>query len=435
MPRNESVVRVPRYCRHKGGNRAVVYVDRKEMYLGQYGTEQSLKLYSQFVEKWKAGEYVHRSPRLQGPDDVTVMELTALFLDWAKKNWPRPEKRLSVYAVSAKRLLRLHADTPVVEFGPLALQAVRKAMVDDGLTRSGINQAVDRIRAIWQWGVSQELVDESRWRALKSVRALRRGQLNVRESDPVGPARWKQLRAVLRRAPAIVRTMVRVEIYTGMRPGELVRLTPAELDRRRPIWVYRPAEHKTAHRQKIRVVQIGPRAQRLLLPLLEGLEPTRHVFRPTDAVAAWDAARAASVTGKRRCACRDPRHRLALARRKGTKPRVVGESYTVSVYRIALARACAQAYPPPPELARRPGESAAAWKARLGPVGRLQLDAWRADHHVHPHQLRHSFASHVNSRYDKVTAQILLGHSNPAVTELYIERDLRALRPVVEAVG
>ena len=45
-------------------------------------------------------------------------------------------------------------------------------------------------------------------------------------------------------------------------------MRPADVDRSGDVWRYTPAEHKTEHQGKRRVVAIAPRAQAILLPYL-----------------------------------------------------------------------------------------------------------------------------------------------------------------------
>ena len=51
----------------------------------------------------------------------------------------------------------LYADTPVAEFGPLALKAARQRWVNDGRSRTECNRRVGMIKRIFKWGVSEEL--------------------------------------------------------------------------------------------------------------------------------------------------------------------------------------------------------------------------------------------------------------------------------------
>ncbi len=56
------------------------------------------------------------------------------------------------------------------------------------------------------------------------------------------------------------------------------------------------------------------------------------------------------------------------------------------------------------------------------------------DHNVHPHQLRHSFASHIlESSGDLRAVQELLGHANLTTTQIYTHLDFQHLAKVYDA--
>jgi integrase/recombinase XerC len=89
-----------------------------------------------------------------------------------------------------------------------------------------------------------------------------------------------------------------------------------------------------------------------------------------------------------------------------------------------------------------PGESAlfvTRAGRRLGPRAiERRLAAWALrqglDRHVHPHMLRHSFASHVlQSSGDLRAVQELLGHASIASTQVYTHLDFQALAKVYDA--
>ena len=89
-----------------------------------------------------------------------------------------------------------------------------------------------------------------------------------------------------------------------------------------------------------------------------------------------------------------------------------------------------------------PGERAlfvGARGRRIAPgVVQGRLRAWAARQgvgvHVHPHMLRHSFASHVlQSSHDLRAVQEMLGHASISTTQIYTHLDYQALAKVYDA--
>ena len=75
-----------------------------------------------------------------------------------------------------------------------------------------------------------------------------------------------------------VSELIQLQRLTGARPGEMLALRPADVDRSGEVWFYRPEHHKTAHHGKTREIAIGPRGQRILAPYLAKTEPTDRCF-------------------------------------------------------------------------------------------------------------------------------------------------------------
>jgi integrase len=73
--------------------------------------------------------------------------------------------------------------------------------------------------------------------------------------------------------------VIRVMRLTGMRPGEVLAMTIAEIDRSDPsCWIYRPGHHKSEHKDVGRAVMIGARAQGIILPRIVKAEPDGRLF-------------------------------------------------------------------------------------------------------------------------------------------------------------
>jgi integrase/recombinase XerC len=119
---------------------------------------------------------------------------------------------------------------------------------------------------------------------------------------------------------------------------------------------------------------------------------------------------------------------------KGSKTRTVPVG--------ASARAALQAWIAARALVATPGEKAlfvGARGKRIAPgIVERQLRAWGARQGVqgnlHPHMLRHSFASHVlQSSQDLRAVQEMLGHASISTTQVYTHLDYQALAKVYDA--
>ncbi len=369
--------RVPQYCRHKTSGQGVVYFARRPYYLGPYGSDQSLQAYARLIAEWRAAGH---PPNRVAPADLTVTELVAAHWQWARDYYVRSEQRC--IRLAAKPLLRLYGLERAADFGPIALDAVRNAMIDAGWARSTINGQVGRLRAIFRWGVARELVGSEVHQRLAALAGLRRGKTTARESDRIEAVAEADVRAIAPHVAAPVWAMVRIQWLTGMRSGELVILRGQDISFGADAWTYRPATHKTDHRGHDRTIDLGPQARAVLADWLTG-EPEAYVFRPP-----------------RGPGCRDGTHYRAKPP-GGRTGRRLGERYTPVSYRRAIVRACRAA----------------------------GIEPWT------PHRLRHSFAERVRESYGIEAASAALGHRSVDVTEIYAARNRTAARRVAREVG
>jgi integrase len=81
--------------------------------------------------------------------------------------------------------------------------------------------------------------------ALSTVSGLQEGRTEARDTDDVQPVELAHVWAVLPHLRPTVAAMVEVQLLTGMRPGEVCRLRPADIDQSNPVWLFRPVQFKT----------------------------------------------------------------------------------------------------------------------------------------------------------------------------------------------
>lgn len=262
------------------------------------------------------------------------------------------------------------------------------------LSRGYINSTIRKIQTAWTWLVSQKFAPDGSDVALRSVRSLRahQGGRETPRSVPVAPS---VVEAILPHCSRIIRAMITVQQLTGMRPGEVCAMRPRDISRSpdcpirvpvgderfvplaaqvvqdKTVWVYAPASHKTLWKERPRVIPLGPKAQEILLPFVDGRESDAYLFSPREAMEEY-----CERVGRRK---------------KFGKSRKPGERYTSDSYRRAIERH--------------------ARKAKVG---------------FTPYQLRHALATFAaNESDDPGVAQAMLGHSTPDTTAIYVQHLFR----------
>jgi integrase len=419
----------PKYRHHKVRNLAVVTIDGRDIYLGVYNSPESREAYDRHMAEWFAnGRTLAVAPAAGG---MTVTELMAAFWVHVENTYRRPDgtatTEVDAFRHALRPLKKLYASTPAAEFGPLKLKAVRHEMITRGWTRKNINRQIGRIKHLFKWAASDELIPPSVTHGLAAVGGLRKGSAGVQESTPVKPVPEELLEAVLARASRHIRAMVEYQLLTGSRPDEVCSLRMADLDMTGKVWTYRPPEHKTAHHEHNREIKIGPKAQDVIRPFLK-TQTTAYLFDPREAEAERNA--------ERRAARKTPMTPSQAARKaKHTPKRPKRDHFDVDSYRRAIARACHDAFPPPVPLAQRDEETTDDWKKRLTPEQHEELRAWHSAHHWHPHQLRHSAATRLREQFGIEAARVVLGVKSAAITEVYAERDQKAAARIMAEVG
>ncbi|MBA4190586.1 MAG: hypothetical protein C0467_21575 [Planctomycetaceae bacterium] len=403
---------VPTYRQHKSSNTARCWVAGRWVTLGRYNSPESRAEFARIVGELAVAPIPSSVISLVNPDQ-TMNEILLAFWRHAEKHYRDPEgnptNELPQFSQTFSLVKRLYGHTLAKEFGPLALKSLRQEMIGAGWSRKLINQRIGRVKRVFKWAVSEQLVPVEVFQALQTVTGLQQGRTKARDLEPIAPVADKHVLATLPFLQPAVRAMVAVQLLTGMRPGEVCRLCPALIEKEDSVWLFRPRQHKTGWQGKKRVVAMGPRAQALLANFTPS-DPSEYFFSPERVVQAFHAARAATRKTKRypKQEARNAANRATSSKRKP------GQKYKVTSYEKAIARAV--------ERANLPFIEAAV-------DVEYHIPAW------HPNQLRHSLGTNVRHLYGLEAAQVVLGHSKADVTQVYAERNLRLAVKVASEIG
>jgi integrase len=435
MPDHEQNRSVPTYRKHKQSGQAVVTLTngmgkRRDVLLGKHGTQASRQEYARVIAEWEANGRRLPASEAAGRRDLTVNELAVAFLRHAENHYRHPDGtptgELADCKLSLRPLTHLYGLTCAADFGPLALKAVRDLMVkgyqhpkrgeQERLARGVVNQRVGRIRRLFRWAVENEMVPPSLLHGLQAVAGLKRGRTDCRETEPVRPVPEDLVNQTLPFVTRPVRGMILVQLHTGMRPGEVCVMRACDIDMSGTVWLYRPAQHKTAHHGHQRAIAIGPKAQAIVREYLT-LDTTAYLFSPRQAMAEFRAR----IRQKRKTVVQPSQQ----DRRKKQPSRTPREHYTTMSYGKAIRHGVA--------MANKAG-ACDACKARK-PAVRCEdcqagaLPSW------HPHQLRHTAATKIRKEFGLDVARVVLGHRSPAITELYAELDTSRAAEVMQKLG
>jgi integrase len=432
--------KAPKYRHYKPKDLAVVRISGKDHYLGKFNSPESYEKYHRLLaERYSRGPSTPSQNQQTRPasESLTITQLCVGYYRHAERYYVKNGQvtnQVRMIRLSLEVLQKLYGSTLAKEFGPVALRACQAQFIRDGLSRGECNRRTSLIKGAFKWGVTQELVSGPVWQGLLAVGGLRKGRTEAREPVPVGPVPDAIVERTLENLCPTVAAMVRLQLATAMRPGELVLLKVRDLDMSGPVWEYKPGTFKTEHHEeKCRVVMIGPKGQEIIRPFLT-LDISGYLFSPQRALDEQAAERRAD----RKTPLYDAHVKHQAKRRKARGRRPLGEHYTVNAYRIAIARACDQAFPYPDTPQRLDGESARAFRHRLATwreTNAKELQAWKKSHRWHPHQLRHSAATAIRKQYGAESSQAVLGHAQLHTTEIYAQRDMEVARRIMREIG
>lgn len=407
--RNQS--KTPSYRHHKGRDLAVVTLNGKDHYLGQYGSPESKIAYDRLIAEWLAG-----GRRLPSCDGLTIAELIVRFMEervlpyYVDPVTKEPGYEQENFRHSMRPLSRLYADMPAADFTPRHLTVVRQSMIDAtwmtddekakwqkagrkiGLARTTVNERIARIKMMFRWAAEMVIIPPSVFHGVLAVRGLERGRCGARETDPVTPVAVGVVEATLPFLPPVVRDIVELLLLTGMRVGEAVIMRATDIDMTGRVWLYRPAEHKNSWRGHERVIAIGPRGQDII----------RKYLRPKlDAYLFSPAEQAAIIAAEKRSLRKTKVQPSQECRKKANPKKKPGELFDATSVNHAIRVACKKA----------------------------EVPRW------HTHQLRHTAALEISRQHGLESARAVLGHKTVQMSAHYSGPDQRTASEVMAKIG
>jgi integrase len=110
-------------------------------------------------------------------------------------------------------------------------------MIAAGLCRRSINTRIGRLKRVFRWAVSYEMLPAAVYEALRAVPGLQQGRGEARDTEPISPIPEANVLASLPFLPAVVAAIVKVQLLEGCRVSEALTMRGCDLDVTGPTWV------------------------------------------------------------------------------------------------------------------------------------------------------------------------------------------------------
>jgi integrase len=183
--------------------------------------------------------------------DLTVTDLSDRFLAWVELH--RSKDTHDDYRDWLARWKRFHGTRPAKDIKSLDLEDWKSTLASTGVSNWTINHAIVAVKVCWSWAVKYDLLSLN---PLAKVQKLDTdGRSRVFTAD--------EFRSLLRGADVVFRRILLFLRLTGLRPGELCRLSWADVDLANGVAVLR--RHKTYRKtRRPRIVHLPLPAKHLL---------------------------------------------------------------------------------------------------------------------------------------------------------------------------
>ena len=178
---------IPKYCLHKPSGQARVIIDSKHIWLGKYGTPESHLRYDELIADLVTS-------RESGGPKLTLTQVLSRFWKHAKQRYSRHGKGRYGNAVNWRPIIQLlrekHGSESPEQFGPLAFRELIEGMLARGWSRQYANMQISRVKRIYKWAASHELVSTNAYQRLSRVC----GWGNWTSARPNRLSRWRMKR-------------------------------------------------------------------------------------------------------------------------------------------------------------------------------------------------------------------------------------------------
>ncbi|MBO4541337.1 MAG: tyrosine-type recombinase/integrase [Bacilli bacterium] len=374
----------------------------KRVYLGLWKDKASEERYEIHKRYWeRTGEYYQEkvlNPSYPYPD-MTVRDLSSLYLDYLSSEKKKKKKTLEVYIYSLRSLCDIYGDCKLGNFNGQKLANFRQKLIDSGkYIRKTINKRIVIIRSAFNWGCFMEFVSSENLKTLENLPKIREGENGTKEGTRVRSVPRKNVEATLPFLPSVVADMVRLQLSTAARPEEIRIMRECDIDKSDPsLWIYRPSHDKTMGRRKegkSRKIHLNRKDIEIVRRNFNPNKKGDYVFRPEE------AAKEAQKIASERLKALYP-NSVKSTKKKSETTKKYKPFYSNYCYVQAISRGCERAGVP----------------------------------HWNAYQVRHTRLTEIYHKYGIEAASEMAGHESITTTMIYLDLDYKKAEEVARKEG
>jgi len=351
----------------------------RRIYFGEEGKPETAAA----IEAYRTGS-APPPPPPKVVDSPSIARLCREFMSYARQDYPETSKEPEHFFAVLRPFVEAFGEQTTESFSLTQLEEYRARMILSGrLCRREINARIRRILRVFQFGARRRLVPLAVNQEVHLIESIRRGRLGTKDNPRVKSVPLEDVLRTIPFLPGPVAAMVKLQLLTGARPGEIRVIRAEDLDTSGPVWRYTLETDKTARfrdEDDKRVISFGAEAQEVIRPFLR---PSGYLFTPAETM----AEKRARDRARRKTKVQPSQQRRHVERLLNPRE-TLNECYSRDAYRRSISRAASRAGVP----------------------------GW------FPYQLRHTVATAIQRAYGLEIARQILGHSAVTTTEIYIDK-------------
>lgn len=179
---------IPNLCLHKASGQAVVYLDGTTIYLGTWGSPESVANYGRLVAGGRS------ETKLSHP---LMASSAARYVAHRQSEMPKSSGEPHAIDVALRDAIRVIGDIPVAGLSPAILLQWRDDMIKRGLSVSTINKRTNYLLSFARWSSVVGLCSADAWHSLKAVERLKPGRSAAKDPKKVEPVEWEHVEKTL----------------------------------------------------------------------------------------------------------------------------------------------------------------------------------------------------------------------------------------------